>query len=99
MGGRGSQFDEEFFDFWSLSDVIPVTAEFPKSHLSEYYLFADHSIGIIYYAMKLGASEADDVDVIGFRPPYHGDEELVIAFPTFSAFVNAYLRGPIRNCM
>lgn len=99
MGGRGSQFDEEFFDFWSLRDVIRVTAEFPNSHLKEYYLFADHSIGIIYYAMKLGTSEADDVDVIGIRPPYDGDEELVITFPTFAAFINAYLRGPMRNCM
>jgi hypothetical protein len=104
MGRRGHQFDEDFFSLWSLDDLVPMDQEFESAGAltpepDSYYMFADHSIGIIYYAMRLDSKADQRGRVIGFYPPYMEDAKVIIDFPTFPAFLEAYLQGPMANCM
>ncbi len=100
MGGRGTQFDSEFFDFWAIQDVTRVDREFPKSLTRDYYLFADHSIGIVYFAIRLERGNEKSGEIVRLCPPHgNSDEKLEFAFDNFESFLQAYLDGPIRNCL
>jgi hypothetical protein len=104
MGRRGHQFDDDFFNLWALEDVVPLNEEFESEcqltpDQDAYYVFADHSIGITYYAVRLDLKGDQRGHVIGFWPPYWEDARIFIEFPTFAAFLSSYLQGPMANCL
>ena len=63
MGERGT-CDDDFFSFWSLADVITIAEEFPDRcsgfpDASHYFMFADHSIWLPTFAIRLSSDPAD----------------------------------------
>jgi hypothetical protein len=90
MGSR-SEVDDDFFSFWPLSDMVPVSisecGEIPMTNKDNYFIFADHSIGMPFYAINLREGpnivRALFLDLMEPQPS-------VVAM-SFSEFVSRYL--------
>src|SRR5215204_2487527 len=58
MGSR-SEFDDDFFSLWPLGEVVRASDEFDDPFIDDqpsYFLFADHSIRLPAYAIRLDRS-------------------------------------------
>jgi hypothetical protein len=105
MGGRDSQYDDDFFCIWSLADFSLILQELPESknlfdEPNHFYLFADHSIGVVYYGMELTDNADQGGRVVAVQPEFNEyPASICVEFDTFSQFLEAYLTGPIANCM
>ncbi len=97
MGGEGI-VDNDFFSFWQLRNVRRVSEERAKLAMeypeaAHYFLFADHSILLPAFAIRLSDdSRATPVALVWFEP---GSIIIQDAFHSFSNFVACYLRDPV----
>jgi len=85
--------DEEMIRFWTLQEVKPLPTEAPEYATPDYidnpeslFLFADYSIWVHAYAIRLGAAELkrNDIFLIGGDYP-------VLLFHSFSELIDSYL--------
>lgn len=98
MGERGT-CDNDFYSFWQLSDVSTITEDLPDRadrfpDSPHYFLIADHSIFLPAFAIRLsvdGSAPNPIVRVIADA----GVLDVETAFPSFTDFVEHYLRDPL----
>ncbi len=100
LNGMGSRliYDGDFFCFWPIQDLIMLARAFPDRcgtipDPNCYFLFADHSVGAPYYAIRLFPDVARPTPVVGVRAD-DGALDVQDCFPSFSAFLTAYLNDP-----
>lgn len=90
-GMNEDEVDQFGIRFWSLGEMREAHEEVPTTDadaLRNYFVFADYSLWTHGYAVRLGES-ADDVIIVG------GEHPVAVA-PSFSAFLQLYLRQPER---
>jgi hypothetical protein len=91
--GSNGPMDDHLLSFWHLSEIRSLaeerSADTPPSHRSS-FVFADHSIGVHAYAVRLSpdARAPAPVSVIY-------DELQIEVSPSFRTFLERYLAGDI----
>ncbi len=100
MGERGT-CDNDFFSFWPIGDLISVAEDLPDRTAREpdaarYIMFADHSIALPTYAIRLSHRHSENTPVASVFADA-GSFGLKVYFDSFTGFVNAYLDDPIET--
>jgi hypothetical protein len=100
MGEKGT-YDEDFFSFWQLSDVISIAEMLPDrcvrfGDAHRYFIFADHSINLPGYAIRLSSDPADVNPVASVFFDF-GALEVEDFFESFTDFVSQYLDDPFET--
>jgi hypothetical protein len=90
--------DDDLFNFLPLQDLITIAEQLPDrcskfAEASNYFIFADHSIGLPSYAIRL-SSNANDANPVASVFSDFGALEVEVFFDSFSDFVNHYLDDP-----
>jgi hypothetical protein len=100
MGERGTS-DEDFFSFWPLEELITIAVDlpdrssrFPES--SQYFEFADHSISLPTFAIRLSADPAEPNTVASVYADF-GALEVQAFFSSFTDFIEHYLDDPVET--
>jgi hypothetical protein len=78
------EWDDDFFTFWPLDDVVPASSEFTEDFMedaSSFFVFADHFFGAPYFAVKLTASGTSGAVIAVFA-----DNRQYDTFPTATSF-------------
>lgn len=90
-------WDEDLFRFWPLSEVTRVSDQYHPDRVLEdqdsYLLFADHSIRLPSYAIRL-ASDGDPGHSIVAITCHGGKYESIVVAGSFGSFAERYLAGP-----
>ncbi|MFI5460245.1 MAG: SMI1/KNR4 family protein [Isosphaerales bacterium] len=94
MGSR-DESDDDWFSFWPLKEVVQCSDEYPEpfrfiEEQSAYFVFADHSICLPAYAIRLTPSGTDSHKVIAIESDSREYSTSVVAL-SFSEFVERYL--------
>jgi hypothetical protein len=103
-GMRPGAWDEALVAFWPLAEVGAVPAllagcrgipdyggiETALPDAGAYYLFADHSIWLTVYAVRLTSDAAGPAPVVGIR----GGADWGEVAPSFGEFLRRYAEGP-----
>ena len=99
MGERHT-CDSGFFGFWRFQDLVSIADDLPdraesfgQSHC--YFMFADHSISLPTFAIRLSDDRAAPTPVAGIFSDF-GALDVENFFDSFTDFVNAYLQSPVR---
>jgi hypothetical protein len=100
MGEKGT-CDDDLFSFWPLQDLISIAEDLPDrcSKFAEspnYFMFADHSIALPTYAIRL-SSDPDVANPVASVFADFGAFEVEVVFDSFTDFVNHYLDDPIQT--
>ncbi len=97
MGEFGT-CDNDFFSFWGIQDLKTVvedlpdrTAHFPDAE--RYFMFADHSIALPTYAIRLSKKPMDETPIASVFADRRSFG-MEIFFASFTEFVNCYLDHP-----
>lgn len=98
MGPRQTIYDNDFFSFWPLQDVITIAEDLPDrcSKFAEspaYFMFADHSISLPTYAIRLSSNPCDANPVASVYSDF-GAFAVEDFFHSFTDFVSHYLDDP-----
>ena len=98
-GMGGHEWDDDFFSFWSLADIRSISADLPDrsarfAESSKYFLFADHSIFLPAFAIRLTA-DAKETNPVVCVVADSGLLEVSPAFDSFTDFISAYLNDPV----
>lgn len=92
--GRSTEMDAALFCFWSLEELTSLNTKFPDGPWFEapiaYFLFADHSLNLPAYAMRLGASPTAIAPIIAVYSDAHEYSWYRVA-DSFTSFVERYL--------
>ncbi|HJQ79921.1 MAG TPA: SMI1/KNR4 family protein [Lacipirellulaceae bacterium] len=99
MGTRGES-DQHFFCFWPLEDVQSIAkyttnVSYLQRGPSDYFLFADHSIDVVSFAIHLSNDQAIWTPVVR---TYWKDDDLETVCDSFTDFLKVYLADPFK-CM
>ena len=97
MGELGTS-DNDFFSFWAIQDLKTVAEDLPNrtarfADAARYYMFADHSIGLPTYAIRLSENPQDETPVASVFAD-RGSFGIETFFGSFTEFVNGYLNDP-----
>ena len=99
--GQLGMCDEDLFSFWPLQQLITIaedlpdrSARFPES--SHYFMFADHSISLPTFAIRLSANLAEPNPVASVFSDF-GAFEVENFFDSFTDFLNHYLDDPLKT--
>ncbi len=100
MGERGT-CDNDFFSFWPLQDLITIAEDLPDrcsnfTDASRYFMFADHSIALPTYAIRLSSNPADPNPIASIFADF-GAFEVENFFDSFTDFVDHYLDDPVET--
>jgi hypothetical protein len=100
MGERGT-CDDDFFSFWPLQDLITIAEDLPDRSsrfpdASRYFMFADHSISLPRFAIRLSANVTEPNSVASVFADF-GAFEAENFFDSFTDFVNHYLDDPVET--
>jgi hypothetical protein len=95
--GRYTGLYDDMFCFWSLEEFTPLSAEHPDAVCFEermaYFLFADHSINLPAYAIRLSSNPTTSNPVVAVYSD-GGEYSSYCVVDTFTEFVEAYfLKG------
>ena len=97
MGERHT-CDSDFFGFWRFQDLITIADDLPdrsdifdQSH--DYFMFADHSISLPTFAIRLSNEKSTPTPVAGVYSDF-GALDVEDFFESFTDFVSVYLRNP-----
>jgi hypothetical protein len=88
MGTR-NRMDEDLFTFWPLDDVAPASSELGDDVMddaSSFFVFADYSICVSCFAIRLSSSGTDEPVV-----SIWSDIKQYVAATSFADFVERYL--------
>jgi len=101
MGERGV-VDDDMFGFWRIQDLISVADELPDRtddypDTRRYFMFADHSISLPTYAIRLSSNANDNTPVASVFSDF-GAFGISDLFPSFTEFVSSYLTDPYGPC-
>jgi len=101
MGKRGVM-DEDMFSFWRIQDVISVADELPDRtrdypNTRCYFMFADHSISLPTYAIRLSSNATENTPVASVLSDF-GAFGIGDLFASFTEFVTNYLADPYGRC-
>jgi hypothetical protein len=91
--GSSSGLDHDLFNFWPLDEVVPACDHYPDQFIEDqasYFVFADHSIALPDYAIRLTASEASLHPVVAIYSDQRKYSTSMVA-RSFSEFVERYL--------
>lgn len=89
--GSGGPMDDQLLAFWHLSEVRPLSEELPDSSIPQadrYFVFADHSIWVHAYAIRLSSDPSESTPVVVVYDAAVGE-----VAPSMSAFFERYLAG------
>ena len=89
--GHDGPWDDQLLSFWHLSQLRPLSVEFPQHSIRDgerFFAFADYSIDVHCYAIRLSADNSDSTPVAVLY-----DEFLVTVAPSLTAFFERYLVG------
>jgi hypothetical protein len=89
--GRNGPMDDQLISFWHLSEIRPLSEEHPESaipHGRSYFVFADYSIDVHAYVIRLSPDPRAPAPVMVAL-----DELLIEVAPSFSAFIERYRAG------
>jgi hypothetical protein len=90
--GEPFQWDDDLFHFCPLSEVQQLgDVEIALKDKSWYFVFADHSLWLPAYAIRLTPSVTDCHQVIAVQTDREGGYEASIVAHSFSKFVERYL--------
>ena len=92
MGTRGES-DGDWFSFWPLAEIVPASDEYEDPFIdgqASYFVFADHSICLPAYAIRLTPSEAGPHTVIAIYSDNRQYSTEVVA-RSFAEFIERYL--------
>jgi cell wall assembly regulator SMI1 len=91
--GEPFQWDDDLFNFRPLSQVESIRdLEIALEDRSWYFVFADHSIWLPAYAIRLAPSRTDSHPVIAIEfDPCQKEYEASVVALSFSEFVERYL--------
>lgn len=95
MGSR-SESDDDWFSFWPIEDVVRASEEYEDQFIEDqasYFVFADHSICLPAYAIRLASSESFLHPVIAIYSDQREYRTSIVA-RSFSEFVERYLSDP-----
>jgi len=93
MGSRDESNDDDWFSFWRLAEVKQCSDMYTDRFIedqSAYFVFADHSICLPAYAIRLTPSGTDSRQVIAIESDQREYSTSVVAL-SFSEFVERYL--------
>ena len=90
--------DDDLFSFFPLQEVATIAERLPDrcskfAEASNYFMFADHSIALPTYAIRL-SSNPDDPNPVASVYSDFGAIEVEVFFNSFTDFVNHYLDDP-----
>jgi hypothetical protein len=90
--------DDDLFNFLPLQDVVTIAEQLPDrcskfAEAPNYFIFADHSIALPSYAIRLSSNVRDANPVASVFSDF-GNLEVEVFFNSFSDFVNHYLDDP-----
>ena len=99
MGERHTS-DNGFFGFWRFQDLVSISDDLPDraksfEHSHRYFLFADHSISLPAFAIRLSDDRAAPTPVARVFSDF-GALDVEDFFDSFTDFVNVYLVEPAR---
>jgi hypothetical protein len=88
-------WDDDLFRFWPLQELLRMSDEEPYkdlqvADLSSYFIFADHSVVLPAYAIRLDSARTGAHPVIACEG--RGHETSIVAL-SFSEFAERYLEG------
>jgi len=98
MGPRQEVFDDAFCSFWPVESVTSVADEFPDRAVDvpgadRYFLFADHSLNLPAYAVRL-SSDPHAAAPVATLFSDRGAFAMEDVFESFGAFLERYLDNP-----
>jgi len=107
LNGTGTnQFDKNFIAFWPIDEMTLLsdcTAQACDSLLTpqNWFVFADYSIGIIYYAINFDTCEVvgvrsgwkEDIGLWPFGYSIEHPTTICVRFANFGEFVTAYIES------
>jgi hypothetical protein len=91
--GSRDQYDSDLFCFWPLEEVVRCDDEFPDRFIEDqpaYFVFADHSICLHAYAIRLTSSGTEPNPVIALVSDQRKYSTTIVA-RSFSEFAERYL--------
>lgn len=99
--GELNIIDNDWFHFWQIEDVTTIAAFVPdRSTLFQdaerYFIFADHSISLPSYAIRLSSNPADENPVASVFTD-RGALQVEDFFGSFTEFVTQYLDDPLET--
>lgn len=86
--GMNGPMDDYLLSFCNLSEVRPLSEVAPElgaPNADEWFMIADHSIGVHPYVVRLSAASADPAPVAVVY-----NEFVVVVAPSFEAFLDGY---------
>jgi hypothetical protein len=92
MGTRGES-DGDWFSFWPLTEIVPASDEYEDPFIdsqASYFVFADHSVCLPAYAIRLTRSGAGPHIVIAIYSDNREYSTEVVA-RSFAEFIERYL--------
>ena len=94
------EIDSNAFSFWKLTDLTSIGREFSnrigdRIELTRYFMFADHSIGLPTYAIRLNESGGEVSPVATVYSDF-GHLDVEDSFDSFTMFIRRYLEDPIE---
>lgn len=100
--GERETWDDDFFRFWPLQELVTIADDLPDRSTgfpdaNRCFMFADCSIGLPTFAIRLSADETALTPVASVFSD-RGAFKVQYIFDSFTDFVNGYLSSPIENC-
>jgi len=98
MGEHG-MCDDDLFSFWSLQNLVTIAEDLPDRcsgfpDAPRCFMFADHSIGLPTFAIRLSADAEAPSPVASVFSDF-GAFKVQYFFGSFTDFVNHYLDDPV----
>jgi SMI1 / KNR4 family (SUKH-1) len=101
VNGIGGELtdDQDLFRFWPLQEVLSITddPDYQDIQVAEgpsFFIFADHSIFLPAYAIRLDSARTGDHPAIAFWWDHHDRRhEISTVARSFSEFAERYLKG------
>jgi hypothetical protein len=93
--------DKDFFRFWPLQEVVRMSdayEDLPIEDPSSFFIFADHSICLPAYAIRLTASRTTGHEVIAIESNRRDGYSVSVVAYSFSEFVERYLTDETSRC-
>jgi len=100
MGELGT-CDEDFFSFWPLQELITISEDLPEGSFGfqdakRCFMFADHSIALPTFAIRLTADANASTPVASVFADF-GAFKVQYFFDSFTDFISHYLDDPIET--
>lgn len=100
--GERETWDDDFFRFWPLQELVTIAEELPDrsagfTDANRCFMFADYSIGLPTFAIRLSADETALTPVASVFSD-GGAFKVQYFFGSFTDFVTGYLDDPVKNC-